>query len=134
MYFKCTGMGLPKISVTNGFQYELRFPCARWLVHLSDRMEVSSDSGHGLFAQCTSDLWSDPNRFSMCCERSTLGTEKQMKFPTNCGHWFCISCSQKILWGRMDSTLEYENMRGAYADRKCPRREAAIIARVGSED
>ena len=35
-------------------------------------MEVSSDSGHGLFAQCTSDLWSDPNRFSMCCERSTL--------------------------------------------------------------
>ena len=49
-----------------------------------------------------------------------FGTEKQMKFPTNCGHWFCISCSQKILWGPMDSTLECENMRGAYADRKCP--------------
>lgn len=23
---------------------------------------------------------------------------KQLKFPTNCGHWFCISCSRDILF------------------------------------
>ena len=23
---------------------------------------------------------------------------KQVKFPTNCGHWFCVSCSRNILY------------------------------------
>ena len=23
---------------------------------------------------------------------------KQMKFPTNCGHWFCVNCSKNILF------------------------------------
>lgn len=23
---------------------------------------------------------------------------REMKFPTNCGHWFCISCSKNILF------------------------------------
>lgn len=25
-------------------------------------------------------------------------TNKQVKFPTNCGHWFCIPCSRNILF------------------------------------
>ena len=25
-------------------------------------------------------------------------TNTQLKFPTNCGHWFCISCSRNILF------------------------------------
>jgi hypothetical protein len=25
-------------------------------------------------------------------------THKQVKFPTNCGHWFCVSCSRNILF------------------------------------
>ena len=24
--------------------------------------------------------------------------KKQVKFPTNCGHWFCLSCSKNILF------------------------------------
>jgi hypothetical protein len=28
---------------------------------------------------------------------------KQIKFPANCGHWFCVSCSEKILF--WDETL-----------------------------
>ena len=31
---------------------------------------------------------------SVCFEKS----KKQLKFPTNCGHWFCISCSRNILF------------------------------------
>jgi hypothetical protein len=31
---------------------------------------------------------------SVCLEKS----KKQLKFPTNCGHWFCISCSRNILF------------------------------------
>ena len=34
------------ISVTNGLQYQLRFPCARWLVHLPNRMMVLSHNVH----------------------------------------------------------------------------------------
>ena len=30
----------------------------------------------------------------VCLETSN----KQLKFPTNCGHWFCISCSRNILF------------------------------------
>ena len=25
-------------------------------------------------------------------------SNKQLKFPTNCGHWFCLSCSRNILF------------------------------------
>ena len=31
---------------------------------------------------------------SVCFDKS----KKQLKFPTNCGHWFCISCSRNILF------------------------------------
>ena len=31
---------------------------------------------------------------SVCCET----THKQVKFPTNCGHWFCVLCSRNILF------------------------------------
>ena len=35
----------------------------------------------------------------VCMETSN----KQLKFPANCGHWFCISCSRNILF--WDETL-----------------------------
>ena len=31
---------------------------------------------------------------SVCFEKSN----KHLQFPTNCGHWFCISCSRNILF------------------------------------
>lgn len=32
-------------------------------------------------------------------------TDTQLKFPTNCGHWFCIFCSRRILF--WDETQYY---------------------------
>lgn len=32
-----------------------------------------------------------------CCICQSI-SGKQVKFPTNCGHWFCISCSRNILF------------------------------------
>ena len=37
----------------------------------------------------------------ICLEKN----KKHLKFPTNCGHWFCIPCSKKILF--FDETRYY---------------------------
>lgn len=34
------------------------------------------------------------NECTICCENRG----REMKFPTNCGHWFCIPCSRDILF------------------------------------
>lgn len=39
--------------------------------------------------------------FKECNEECVICNEtviKKVKFPTNCGHWFCIPCSQNILF------------------------------------
>jgi len=37
----------------------------------------------------------DTNEDCAVCYRND---NREMKFPTNCGHWFCISCSKYILF------------------------------------
>ena len=32
------------------------------------------------------------------CDVCSENVNRKLKFPTNCGHWFCISCSRKILF------------------------------------
>jgi hypothetical protein len=41
---------------------------------------------------------------AVCCESDN----KQVKFPANCGHWFCIGCSRNILfWDETRNHLSY---------------------------
>ena len=42
---------------------------------------------------------------------------KQMKFPTNCGHWFCVNCSRNILF--WDET-KYKLSPESYGCPRCP--------------
>ena len=32
---------------------------------------------------------------------------KQVKFPTNCDHWFCVSCIKNILYNNKKITTKY---------------------------
>jgi hypothetical protein len=32
------------------------------------------------------------------CDICSENVTRKLKFPTNCGHWFCISCSRNILF------------------------------------
>ena len=43
--------------------------------------------------------------------------KKQLKFPTNCGHWFCVSCSRNILF--VDDT-RYHLSSVPYGCAPCP--------------
>ena len=45
--------------------------------------------------------------------------DKQLKFPANCGHWFCVSCSHNILF--WDET-RYHLSRVPYGCPPCPNR------------
>jgi len=43
----------------------------------------------------------------VCYETSN----KKLKFPANCGHWFCVSCSRNIYFGmKHDITYHLFNM------------------------
>ncbi len=35
-------------------------------------------------------------------------TETQVKFPANCGHWFCVSCSRNILFWVATSSVKVD--------------------------
>jgi len=55
-----------------------------------------------------------------CKEECAVCSEtvnRKLKFPTNCGHWFCISCSRNILF--YDETMYHINP-ALYGCPPCP--------------
>ena len=43
---------------------------------------------------------------------------REMKFPTNCGHWFCVECSRNILFD--DDETKYHLSQEPYGCPPCP--------------